>query len=67
MSQVLSNLIQAQLKASSPLAAADPVLSAQQVILANSIATAIQTYLTTSVIVTVATPTGPGTGKLTAP
>jgi hypothetical protein len=70
MSQVLSSLIQAQLKAqlkAIPLASADPALAAQQVVLANAIATAVQAYLTTSVTVQVATPAGPGAGKLTAP
>jgi hypothetical protein len=66
MSQVLSSLIQAQLKAI-PLASTDPALASQQVVLANAIATAVQTYLTTSVTVQVATPAGPGAGKLTAP
>lgn len=66
MSQVLSGLIQAQLK-TIPLAATDPALVAQQVALANAIAAAVQAYLTTSVTVQVVTPSGPGTGKLIAP
>ena len=66
MSQVLSSLIQAQLKAI-PLASTDPALASQQVVLANAIATAVQAYLTTSVTVQVVTPAGPGAGKLTAP
>jgi len=67
MSQILANLIEAQLKLTAPTSATDPVLSAQQRALANAIATAVQTYLVSSATVTVVTPTGPGTGKIIAP
>ena len=67
MSQVLAGLIDAQLKLSSPISAADPSLAAQQQALANAIAVAVQTYLVSSATVTVVTPAGPGTGKIIAP
>jgi hypothetical protein len=62
MSKVLSGMIVTELKKSNP----NPEFLSQQKEFADAIAAAVQTYLNTSVTVTVATPAGPGFGKPTA-
>jgi 16S rRNA A1518/A1519 N6-dimethyltransferase RsmA/KsgA/DIM1 with predicted DNA glycosylase/AP lyase activity len=62
MSQILSTLILKELQSKNP----NPEFLSQQKEFADAIAAAVQTYLNTSVTVTVATPAGPGVGKPTA-
>ena len=60
MSQILSNLIQSEIKR----AFGTELLDDQSIIFADAISTAIQQYLISSVL-TIPLPTGPGAGPVT--
>jgi hypothetical protein len=62
MSQILSGLILQELQTKNP----NPEFLSQQKELSDALAAAIQKYIS-SLVVTVATPTGPGVGNITAP